>query len=399
MGRSPELGRPKEEELKDKPHEPVSDTLGLEVSLGDGGRAYAAYPNLRGARWLFPAGRKEIRRAGLREFFHPRSLKGRAFRAAVASGGFRGQRVSLAEEPLEKLEHELAGILGAEVDLGFYVGSPGAYRKSTALVLDATGRTLAFARIATNPRTRAKLEAERHNLLWLSGSPELHGRVPRVLGHFHCDASEVLVISGGPPWPGPDSITGPHLDFCQVLFECSVPDEPGRVFSESPAYTRLFSTLERIESGLPEETSSLLYRAADRLGHGLGEIRVPLSVAHGDFAPWNTRIGTRGLFVFDWDYTAERATPLHDLFYFHSIQSALLGRREHLPGRDEIESLLRRIWPEGRRHLPWLYLAYLLDVSLLYGEARVIEPDAGEDRVWRWFLDRIQSFLDDGSPL
>jgi hypothetical protein len=314
------------------------------------------------------------------------------------SGGFRGQRVSLAEEPLDNLERELALLLGEEVSLGFYVGSPGAYRKSTALVLDAAGRTLAFARIASNVRTRAKVEAERRNLLRLSGCPDLNGRVPRVLGHFNWNGNEVLAISGGPPWAGPDCLTESHLDFHQTLFEFSTLGNSTGPFAESPMYSRLSETLSRIEFGLSREVSSLLQRALDLLHESLGDVRVPLSMAHRDFAPWNTRVGPRGLFVFDWDYATDSATPLYDLFHFNAIQSALAVKRAHSSLPDHVESALERIWPEGRPHLPWLYLAYLLDVSLIYGEARIVAPDEGEDRVWHWFLDRIRDFLDNGSP-
>jgi hypothetical protein len=396
--RSPERFYPEEEALKDKPYAPISDPLGLGVSIQGKGRIYAAYPSLRRARWLFPVGRKETLRAGIRELFHPRSLKGRAFQAAMYSGGFRGQRVSLAEEPLGDLERELTLLLGEEVSLGFYVGSPGAYRKSTALVLDATGRTLAFARIASNVRTQTKTEAERRNLLRLSGCPELHGRVPRVLGHFDWNGNEVLAISGGPPWPGPDHLTESHLDFYQKLFEFSSFGNPDVPFAESPMYSRLSDTLSRIEFELPEEASGLMQRALDLLHESLGDVRVPLSMAHRDFAPWNTRVGPMGLFVFDWDYATDSATPLYDFFHFREIQSALDVKRTHSSYPERVGSALERIWPEGRPHLPWLYLAYLLDVSLIYGEARVLAPDEGEDRVWQWFLDRIRDFLDNGSP-
>lgn len=389
---------PEEEALKDKPYEPVSEPLGLGVSLQGGGRAYVAYPNLRGARWLFPAGRKDTLRAGIREFFHPRSLKGRIFQAAMSSGGLRGQKVALEEEPLERLERELASTLGQEVSLGFSVGSPGAYRKSTALVLDETSKTLAFAKIATTERTRAKVEAERRSLLRLSGCPELRSRVPRVLGHFHWNGNEVLAISGGPPWPGPDSLAGPHLDFCQTLTEFSTPGNPDRAFAESPMNARLSDTLNRIEAGLPGEVSGLLQRALVELQEGLGDAHVPLSMAHRDFAPWNTRMGPLGLFVFDWDYATDSATPLYDLFHFRAIQAALFDKKEQPPRPEDFESALERIWPEGRHYLPWLYLAYLLDVGLIYGEARIVAPEAGDGTVWYWFLSRIQDFLDGVSP-
>jgi hypothetical protein len=64
-----------------------------------------------------------------------------------------------------------------------------------------------------------------------------------------------------------------------------------------------------------------------------------------------------------------------------------------------LEDLLRSLWPGAQEYLPWLYLAYLLDMSLLYGEAQVIAPGVGEQRVWRWFMEQIKTFLEEGPPL
>lgn len=361
------------------------------MSVRGEGRAYAAYPTLRGVRWLLPARLRAARRAGMREFFHPRSAKGRALKTLIVSGSLRGRRILLEEEPLSRLEERLTLLLGEAVRIGFYIGSPGAYRKATALVFDSNGETLAFAKIATSDRARADIEAERRNLLRLSGCQGLRGHVPEMLGHFRWNSHEILVMTGGPPQPGPERLSEPHLEFCRSVFEHFASE---RVFAESPMWKRMSGTLHLIGPKLPEEVSSLLGRALERLREGLGDVSLPLSMAHRDFAPWNTRLGPQGLFVYDWDRAEDGATPLYDVFHFRSIQAVLLGQRERAPDRRHLQSLLERTWPEGRRHLPQLYLAYLLDMSLFYGEARMAVPESGEAKVWHWFLSRIESFLD-----
>lgn len=301
----------------------------------------------------------------------------------------------LEDEPLSRLEEELACIVGEQTRLAFYVGSPGAYRKATALALDPGGGTLAFAKIATTSHNLADIEAERRNLLQLSKGIGLHGRVPKVLGHFRWSTGEVLVMTGGPPKPGPDQLSELHLTFCRDIFTIFSQEY---IFAQGPMHSRMSQTLESIRSRLPEGISDLLERGMERLSEELGGVSLPLSLAHRDFAPWNTRIGSRGLFVFDWDRAAT-ATPLYDLFHFQAIQAALLSRKRHLPEQRHLLELLEATWPDGRHYLHALYLAYLLDVSLFYGEARVVAPESGEATVWRWFLARIQRFLDKGSPL
>jgi hypothetical protein len=105
------------------------------------------------------------------------------------------------------------------------------------------------------------------------------------------------------------------------------------------------------------------------------------------------------LFVFDWERAAEGVTPLYDIFNFQAFQAALYKRRSGLPDRRFLRTLLNVLWPEGQRHLPWLYLAYLVDVGLLYSEAQILTPDVGEKRVLHWLMRQIKTFQEGDAPL
>ena len=105
------------------------------------------------------------------------------------------------------------------------------------------------------------------------------------------------------------------------------------------------------------------------------------------------------MFVFDWERAQEGTTPLYDAFHFWAIQAALFGRRTRPPDRRLLRDLLGRQWPGAQEHLRWLYLAYLVDMSLDYSEARVIAPAVGEQRVWRWYVEQVRGFLEEGSTL
>jgi len=57
----------------------------------------------------------------------------------------------------------------------------------------------------------------------------------------------------------------------------------------------------------------------------LAGVMVPCGYAHGDFAPWNTRVREDRLAVFDWE-SGERESPLGwDAFHF-SVASSLKKR-------------------------------------------------------------------------
>ena len=141
----------------------VSALLG--VRLADekaAGGAYVAYPNLARVRWLLPANRSALRRAGIRGLYQPNSLRGRARRTVIAAGAVPGEKVWLEEDALARLETMLASVVGVgTLRLAFYLGVPAPHRKVTAQMLAPDGETLAYAKIATSPLARAAVERER----------------------------------------------------------------------------------------------------------------------------------------------------------------------------------------------------------------------------------------------
>jgi hypothetical protein len=381
---------------REVPESSLSALLGIRFEFGSSGRAYIAYPNLRKARWLFPAHHPVIRRAGINGLSEPGSLRGKVLKKLIEAGAVRGERVQLEETGLAKLEAELARVLGERIHVAFYVGVPGAYRKVMAQVLTPTGKTLAYAKMGTSPMTQAAVQAERQILLRLSKGGALHGKVPEVLGWFSWQGGEVLLITSGPKHPGPRQLSNMHSEFYESLYFSSAKES---VFGESRMWNRMVETSLRLNAGLADPLPTYYSRALEQLNKGLSPVLLPLSLAHRDFAPWNTRLGPQGLFVFDWEIAEDKVTPLYDIFHFQSIQAALFKRRERLPDRRYLEALMRNLWPEGKDYMPWFYLAYLVDMSLVYSEAQIIAPGVGEQRVWRWFMEQIKNFLEEGSPL
>ena len=355
------------------------------------GRIYAAYPNLANVRWLLPANQPALRRAGIEGLYQPSSLRGRALRTIIGAGALQGEKVWLEEDNLQRLETMVASAMGVDaVRLAFYLGVPAPHRKVTAQVLTPEGKTLAYAKIATSELAQAALKTERHALLRLSQSARLKGTVPEVLGSLEWHGGTILLITMGPPRPGPRGLSSAHLRFCTQLFQSF---RGHQTFVESPMWSSISEIWLHLQRSSPETLPADLGPALERLHEELGPVNMPLSLAHGDFAPWNTRLGERSLFVLDWERASEGMTPLYDAFNFQALQSALLGRRKGIRDRQFLLRLLDAIWPEGRKHLPNLYLAYLTHVSLLYSEAQSLVPGVGEKKVWHWFAKQIESAL------
>jgi hypothetical protein len=372
----------------------ASALLGVRLETGKtAGRMYTAYPNLGNVRWLLPASQPALRRAGIEGLYQPNSLRGRVVRTIIGAGAVLGDKVWLEEDTLARLETMLASVVGVEaVRLAFYLGVPAPHRKVTAQVLTPDGKTLAYAKIATSPLAQEAVKAERRALLRLSESADLQGTVPKVLGSLDWHGGTILLITMGPPRPGPRGLSSVHLRFCTQVFQSFRVQE---TFVESPMWTRMSEIWLRLQHSSPETLPANLGPALERLHDELGPVSMPLSLAHGDFAPWNTRLGPRSLFVVDWERASEGMSPLYDAFNFQALQAALQGRRRGIRDRRFLLSLLDTLWPEGRKHLPNLYLAYLGHVTLLYSEAQSLVPGVGEKKVWRWFAQQIEGALNE----
>ena len=187
-----------------------------------------------------------------------------------------------------------------------------------------------------------------------------------------------------------------HLHFLRHLFNSF---RVQNTFGQSPMLARMSEKWRTLEQISPQSLPANVEQALKRLHEELAAVSMPLSVAHGDFAPWNTRLGARSLFVLDWERASEGMSPLYDAFNFQALQAAPLGRRRGIRDRRFVMRLLEALWPEGEEHLPNLYLAYLTDVSLLYSEAQSQAPGVGEKKVWRWFAQQIESAINEDALL
>ena len=323
--------------------------------------------------WLLPAATHG--RAGLRSFGHS-GLKGFVARAVVATKLLRGKRVWLDIAPLERA---LAAALGMpDVRLAFSIGTSGAYRKLTVEVRTRRDEVLAYAKLGTDAPARDSLRREHENLLRLSTEDSLRGAVPGVLGWFPWRGAHLLLLTAGRGRIGCRRLTEEHAGFLRRLHAAFAHDAR---FEASAMWTRMVATVDRLTPRLPAEWALRWRRALALLDARLGPTVLPLSLAHRDFAPWNTRFGPQGLFVFDWETAADGVTPLYDIFHFHAVQAARAGN-PFRPSRAPRQAISAAPWSTWTAYVPILYLAYLLDASLLHAEARLIAPQSAQGPEW-----------------
>jgi hypothetical protein len=333
-------------------------------------------PSRHRSAWLLPAG-SVLGHAGLRSFGY-RGAKAFLARALIATRLLRREHVWLDSAPFERV---LAAALGTpDVRLAFCIGTSGAYRKLTVQVRTHGDAVLAYAKLATHAPAQDSLRREHETLLRLSTVDGLRGTVPGVLEWFSWRDAQVLLLTPGSGQVGSGRLTDQHRAFLRRLHGAFVHEER---FEASAMWTRMVAAVNRLAPRLPREWTLRWQKALALLNAGLGPVVLPLSLAHRDFTPWNTRLGPQGLFVFDWETAADGVIPLYDIFHFQAMQAARVGSAFH-PLRDPHQDIIATRSPAWKAHLPQLYLAYLLDMSLLYAEARLLAPQSAQGREWRW---------------
>ncbi len=110
-------------------------------------------------------------------------------------------------------------------------------------------------------------------------------------------------------------------DFLQLLSEIHTTEKPGHVLVEE-----LAARWCKAEASLASGWRALGQAALAMARQELDDIMIPCSFVHGDFAPWNTRLGDQGLYVFDWERSSHELPVLWDVFHFYTQTAALLGK-------------------------------------------------------------------------
>jgi len=253
------------------------------------------------------------------------------------------------------------------------LGSKGPYQKTSLIAITQAGQPLFYAKVAVGVTADAMVDAESTCLQRLSLIEPLKGMVPQKLNsgkspsgraYFTTTVASTLKTN--------NQFQCQHEQFLSTLGYATM--QWGQYASSAEAQFTKFA-LERLKLVLGESAHSELALAAQDILSEIGELNLPMVMAHRDFAPWNIRWHKSGIFVFDWEYAAEGANPLVDFFHFHLIQQALAG---HTYASISCYALtltlpalkfLQQYYPAVNwvpKIVKYLLLAYLVDLMLFY---------------------------------
>jgi hypothetical protein len=290
-------------------------------------RRFAVLPSDTSPRWLFPLENGRCAREGLR-IYAPYATAARVLRGllsvivAARCQGFVPHKLLVASRgslPLEALVREVTG--ESETVFALSLGAPNRFRKLTIQVMRPDGGILGYIKL---PLTEAATQRVRHEaevLERLGNFAALRGHIPKVLHAAEGENGCILFQSGGPSRPGPIQFNDLHEDFLRKL--------RGLHRVQKPAETLVNEVAARWQKAAPLLDSrwrALGEAALLSASRELRGVMIPCGVTHGDFAPWNTRVGDGRLYAFDWESAAWDAPIAWDLFHFHVQVASLLNK-------------------------------------------------------------------------
>jgi hypothetical protein len=291
-------------------------------------RCFVALPSFASPRWLFPLGDVRCALAGL-QVYKPNTRTARILKGLLTTmvtahcQGLVPHRVLVASRgalPLEALVREVTA--ECQPVFALSLGTEMRFRKLTVQVMRPGGEILGYIKL---PLTDAAVERVRHeaetlNHLW--SFPTLRPHIPRVLYSGEWGDGTILFQSGGPSRPGPVLFDRQCEEFLQLLWGIRTAEKPGHVLWEEVA-----ARWRKAEPSLASGWQALGQAALARAKRELDGVMVPCGVVHGDFAPWNTRVGDGRLYVFDWESASWEAPTLWDIFHFKTQVAALLNKK------------------------------------------------------------------------
>lgn len=285
------------------------------------GIPYRAFTVGSGARLILP---EECLCLSL-ALYNPQAAAGLLAKTAMRLGVWRGAPLFLDRNVVADLERCLASALGAAGGrCAFHAAAAGPTAKVVALVMDGRGGPLAYAKIAEAAGAKAAVAHEVEILEKLAAQAALEGRVPRLLAVLDWRGCRIALLSPGPVRRARRRFGPAHAGFLAVLRRATEERIPLR---ETPVATELESMVSDRLASLPREWRVRYRWAAETLRRRGGEM-VATTLAHGDFAPWNARLGPDGtLFVFDWEFAVPGMTAGYDAMHYRLAWWASCGRR------------------------------------------------------------------------
>ncbi|MGH3354788.1 MAG: hypothetical protein ACRDOJ_02760 [Nocardioidaceae bacterium] len=321
-----------------------------------------------GAQILVPDS-PSLRRAALRGF----GSVGMTDRARGAVAGFmhRGQPLVLTRHVTitspsrdPSIEAHLSDVLGRPVSVAVWLDANQGDGVLILQVLDDAADTVAFAKVATTPRSRELVRAEAQALKTLAGVRLTHVSAPASLYHGGWQGLEVMVET---PLLSRSRRRGDSHLMLAAMREVSLCSE---VTVEPLVNSRYLARLQsRLESLRGDEANAMLHRALGELVRASGNVPWWFGSWHGDLTAGDAPVGDDGrLQIWGWRHFTAPVPCGFDALHraLHaSLRRVTGGRRAVTTLLDDAARALRG-WSVPAGQQPMVVLAYLVDIGARY---------------------------------
>ncbi len=302
-------------------------------------RRFAVLPNIQSPRWFVPLDSPAVSAAAFC-LYTPARMSARLKRFAVRLATrtrlpfwYRDQ-IWIAQRQTPPLEAKLQSLLNdPTIRLALSSGAPepARNRKVSVAILGSNGHIKGFAKLAGSRLSRRLLEHEARVLPALAPADGSASPAARILFAGEVDGTYLTVQS---PLQGRSTqprLTPAHHRFLQSL----------QTTEQKPAAaTDLVATLPARIAALPPSRLDLIGMLDDVMPV-LQQLTVPVTIVHGDFAPWNLREEAGTISAFDWEYGQPSGLPLLDEFHYRLQIGFLLDNWPADRAFDEFDRLTR----------------------------------------------------------
>jgi len=341
---------------------------------------YLVYPSPARPRLLVPVGVPGAQRMFAR---HGGGLTGRAVRQVWRLAHGTGvaafvpmHRLSVRPDP-EGIEACLGHVVGDEVRIGVLLGPPRANLKPVVQIFDATGETIAFAKLGVNPLTERLVSREADALRLIGKRQPVSFTAPELL---HDGSWRSAAINVQRALPLAQSSLAPVEPPFAVMTEIAELDGEWVEDLGGSAYlSSLAGPEDDLWNGI--NVTDLRRLRAAVATHGA----CPMGSWHGDFGPWN--MATDGTVVNVWDWERFDSRVPYGLDAAHYRTQLEVARGEPAGAWRRVVADVSRLLQVGGRPTdaaPVIAAAYLLTITDRYLRDVAGEPTAAMRRRMSW---------------
>lgn len=121
---------------------------------------------------------------------------------------------------------------------------------------------------------------------------------------------------------------------------------------------------EEKSRGLEQKDYALIDKAYEKVKQWMESESVKCSLAHGDFTPWNVYVNGDSLYMFDLEYSQDKATPFFD-FYHYIFQTAIVSKKNTISYIEKMYEKYREQINE-KTDAKMAFMAYLVYIIYFY---------------------------------